>query len=265
MDGKIDYKGVNIKYYYEGGKGDPLVFLHGFCEDSHMWGDFIEGFEQFRVLLIDLPGAGASGTIKQLTIGIMADVVLKVLEHLKIDKYFLVGHSMGGYVSLELEAKQPGRIRGLTIFHSHPYADTEESKIKRDRAIEFIDTNGHELYIKQLIPKFFIRRYANSHTFLVDTMILRASRSSAEGVKNMLLAMKNRVDNSKVLETISCPVLFIIGEKDVTVSIERSMEQTYLPSVSEIHVLPHIGHMGMFTAEKETKRVIKRFLNFCLN
>lgn len=260
----IDYKGKKVAYYLNGNKKTPIVFIHGFCEDSTLWDDFIEPFEDFQIVRIDLPGFGNSEVVDNISIEGMAETAMAVLDHLKIKNFFLIGHSMGGYASLEIAKRRGDQILGLSMFHSHPYADTDEKKQARLRDLEFIETNGHELYVKQLIPNLFAPGFAVSHTYLVDMMILRASKFPREGVTNALRAMIRRADNSDVLKKATYPVNFIIGELDSTIPLEVSLAQTHLPAVADIQLMPKVGHMGMIKARRETQVILRKFLEFCM-
>lgn len=259
----IEYQGNKITYYLNGNKKKPIVFLHGFCEDSTVWDEFIEPFEEYYIIRIDLPGSGGSDPVAQMSIADMAASVEAVLDHLKVGKFFLVGHSMGGYIALEVAKKHADQIMGLCMFHSQPYADSEERRQGRAKSIEFIEKNGHELYVKQLLPALFAPGFAASHTYLVDMMILRASKFPREGIIGSIRAMANRPDNSQVLKDAPYPVLFIIGELDGVIPLEVSIDQTHLPAVADIHILPKVGHMGMFRAKRETQNILRRFLEFC--
>jgi pimeloyl-ACP methyl ester carboxylesterase len=261
----ILFQDKKVAYYTGGVKGTPLVFLHGFCEDSSMWDDFLEIFEdEYQTIRVDLPGLGKSDPVEGVTIEFMAKAVLAVLEELRVEKFILVGHSMGGYVSLEIGKIAGDRIIGLGLFHSHPFADTDDKKESRDKAINFIESHGHQLFVKQFIPNLFAVDFAKSNTFLVDKMIHRASRYTQEGIIGALNAMKNRSDNASVLKDFPAPVLFIIGELDEAIPYDISIEQTHLPAIADIHILPKVGHMGMFRAKKETQGIVRRFVRFCL-
>ena len=260
-----------INYVVEG-KGIPIVFIHGFCEDLSVWDEFIAAFlppprtqNENKIIRIDLPGFGGSAPVEGVTIEYIADCVKAVLDHLQVIQCVMIGHSMGGYVSLAFAKKHASYLLGLGMFHSHPYADTEAKKEGRRKSIEFIHKNGHILFVKQLVPKLFAPAFASSNNFLVNKMIHRASSFSAKGIIEGLNAMINRPDNSEVLKKIKCPVMFIIGKEDVLVPFELSIEQTALPNVSYIHVLEKVGHMGMYEARKETQRWIKNFVEFCKN
>ena len=260
---KINFKGQQINYFTYG-KGKPVVLLHGFCEDSSMWEDFISAFAHYQIIGIDLPGFGSSSPVENPTIEKFADSVNVLLEKLSIQNCFMIGHSMGGYVSLAFAKKYGKRLRGLGIFHSHPYPDTPAQKELRAKSIEFIKKNGHFHYLKQLFPKLFPPDFLSSNRFLVDKMMHRASSFPATGIIGGQQAMMNRPDQSAVLAAINCPVLFIIGREDEVVATEHSFEQTALPEVAHIHALNGVGHMGMFEAPKETQKIINQFLKYCV-
>lgn len=260
------YKGARIAYHAKG-KGTAVVFLHGFCEDSRLWDEFKTDLidEKYRVVVIDLPGSGQSDVIPDITIEEMAEVTAGVLEELKLEKVVLIGHSMGGYVSLAFAEKYPDRLLGLGLFHSQAMPDSEEKKQGRQKSMDFIRRQGSALFVKQTIPGLFAPKFINGNTFLIEKLTFRASRYEAEGLIAALGAMKGRPDRSEVLREISCPVLFIIGKQDTAVPLENSMAQTALPKVADIHVLDKVGHMGMFEATKQTQTIVRQFVQFCEN
>ena len=247
------------------GKGTPLVFLHGFCEDSRMWDDFIIPFSNYQVVRIDLPGFGKSELQEAHTIEIMAACVDAVVTHLKLRKIVLIGHSMGGYVSLAYAKKKEDQLLGLCMFHSHPFKDTPEKEKGRDKGIDFIQRNGSIHYIKQVIPSLFAYDFSKGYQFEVNKLLYNAAQYSPDGIIAALTAMKNRSDNTAVLENISCPVLFIIGKEDIAVPLEISLAQTHLPKIADIQILPTIGHMGMFEAKRKTTKMLKNFISFVLD
>ena len=258
----LNYNDHKINYYKRG-KGKALVFLHGFCEDSSMWDEFIPAFSKNKIIRIDLPGFGKSEPVENVSIEYMADAVKAVLNELKIKSCILIGHSMGGYVSLAFAKKYESMLKGVGLFHSHPYADTKEKQEGRLKSIQFIERNGHILFVKQLVPKLFAPSFKSSNGFLVNQLIHRASRYTTEGFIGGTKAMINRLDQSEVLKNIHCPVLFIVGKKDELIPLTYSLEQTALPQIADIQILEEVGHMGMYEAKKETRKQIKSFIELC--
>ena len=262
---KAKYKKHNIAYSIKG-DGPSLVFLHGFGEDQRMWKDYIQAFEtSYQVILIDLPGFGQSTVVPNMTISLMAEVVKTVLNQEAIQQCILIGHSMGGYVTLNFAHHYPNRLIGFGLFHSHPYADPTDKKNSRTKAIEFVKEHGVPMYIKQLMPLLFAKGYKEVNPAVVDKMLHFGSQTSEEGIINGLKAMRDRPDQTHVLTEASVPVLFLIGKKDLAVPIENSLNQTHLPSLADIHIYEEVGHMGMFEKRQATIDAILGFGNLCLN
>ena len=78
-----------------------------------------------------------------------------------------------------------------------------------------------------------------------------------------LQAMRDRPDNQSVLVNATMPVCFIIGKEDIAIPTANSLNQTFLPKISDIHILEDVGHMGMFEATTKTVKIIKDFIQFC--
>jgi pimeloyl-ACP methyl ester carboxylesterase len=262
----LTFRGAKLAYNIEG-KGFPVVLLHGFCADSRLWEDFKQDLleEHYRVVTIDLPGFGSSDVVPEVSIAVYAEAVLAVLEEKKLSEVIVIGHSMGGYTALALAALAPERLKGIGLFHSHPYADSEEKKEARYNQIAFINRQGHQLYVKQLVPKLFPPTYAQTNAFDLDKIIHRAARYAAEGIIEGLKSMASRPDYSEVLRTFSKPVLFIVGEDDEAVPKEASEQQLALPARASIHVLEKTGHMGMIEKRRKTQLMVRQFVDYCLS
>lgn len=240
--------------------------IHGFCESLALWDDWQEDLvdENLRIIRIDLPGFGSS-TATAREISEFAAAVTAVIEQVKVKKGILIGHSMGGYISLAIAEQNPGWLIGLGLFHSHPYADNEEQRTSRQKSIEFIQRNGHLHYVKQLVPRLFAPNAGTSASFRRDLLILRASRSGPDSFINALHAMANRQDYSAWLASFSRPVLFLNGKKDPIYTRQQRQDQLALPAVSEVCLLDRSGHMGMIEQARETQRAVRRFVRFCEN
>lgn len=257
LDKKVAFKVVGD------GTKTPVVLLHGFCEDSRIWEDWLSLLPANRpYVLIDLPGFGKSEWHEAITISDMAYAVIEVVAHLGLNRFVLVGHSMGGYVSLAIAEAYESRLKALCLFHSHPFADTEEKKNARLKAAEFVRNNGHVLFVRQLIPSLFAYDFSKGYQSEVNALIHHAATFDEKGILAALEAMRNRKDRSEVLARLGIPVQFIIGKLDMAIPFETSMKQVYLPQVADVHILPTVGHMGMFEAPQATARAFKAFLKF---
>ncbi len=248
-------------FYRSSGRGQPLVLLHGFCEDHSVW-EFLYDYNlQGQLIVIDLPGFGQSERAARADLMEMADGVAALLKHLDSQNVILIGHSMGGYVSLAFAEKYGSLLSGLGLVHSSPYADTDAKKEKRQKEIAFIDRHGPAPYVAELLPKLFPSGFAEKA--MIQQLIKKTQQYTPEGIQSGLKAMMKRPDRSQVLQEIGCPVLVLAGGKDIVVPIEKSLAFAHLPDRVSMHFLPDVAHMGMFESPTRCREIIVEFIRFC--
>ncbi len=255
----IKFRKKNI-FFTDEGKGKTVILLHGFTESSKIWTGFASKLsEKFRVICIDLPGHGKSECIDTIhSMELMAEVVMTVMTKLKTGKAIMVGHSMGGYVTLAFAGKYPSKLRGLCLFHSHCYADSPEEKENRNRTIDIVGKDKLS-FLAQFIPGLFPVEVHKTYAGKIEKLIHQASKMHKEGVIAALEGMKNRQDQSELLKKTGIPVLFIVGLRDAKAPLSRLLEMFSLPVRSEILLLRDCGHMGYIEAPEETLRAVMNF------
>jgi pimeloyl-ACP methyl ester carboxylesterase len=114
-----DIDGVRI-HYQEKGKGESLVLLHGYTASTYAWKDVFGPLsERFRVIAVDMKGFGFSGKpAGDYTRRAQSDLVVKLLEHLKISQAIFCGNSMGGEVAMNAAVRRPDRVSALILVDS---------------------------------------------------------------------------------------------------------------------------------------------------
>ena len=248
--------------YKEAGKGMPVVLVHGFCETKEIWNHFIPALaKHHRVIAIDLAGFGENQPLTHaLTIGDMAEDVYHLLRDLQVEQCVMIGHSLGGYVSLAFAEKFSQRLRGLGLFHSTAHSDSIEKKQGRTKTIEFIDRYGVEEFVEEFVTPLFFEGRRKELKDAIKFVTDMGKNTPKSTVIEVIKAMRDRKDRTKVLEKATFPVLFIVGRNDTAVNFAHSSTQFMIPEDASIHILSSTGHMGMFEREKETLRIVKHFL-----
>lgn len=259
-------RGPKTLFYREEGSGLPVVLLHGFAEDGAIWNNQAEQLKvSYRVLIPDLPGSGLSSSLSSDTsMEKMADDILLLLDREAVQNCVLIGHSMGGYIALAFAEKYPERLKGLGLFHSTAYADSEEKKAARQKSIEFIRKFGSAAFIRQSAPNLFSTDTRNDHQELITWMIDRYSGFSPDSLVYYYEAMIRRPDRTAVLKRLEKPVLFVIGNQDQAVPPQQALEQSHLPALSHIHILKQSGHAGMLEEPAQSNSILQSFLNFVI-
>lgn len=252
--------------YTEQGSGFPVVLLHGFCESKKLWQHFTGPLStHYRVIAIDLPGFGESvNDVRYYSMEAMADAVCQLLVQLNVKKCVLVGHSLGGYVSLAFAEKYVDMLSGLGLFHSTAYADTEEKKQNRNKTLDYIERHGVAAFIRPFVPPLFFMRNRQRLETEIAMMVEIGLETPLETVLHVTKAMRDREDRSEMLAQLDMPVLYIIGKEDGSVPVELSMKQATLPKKSVVYIFEETGHMGMFERAGETLKAVDAFVNYCL-
>jgi pimeloyl-ACP methyl ester carboxylesterase len=252
----------NIRIRYKSfGNGHPVVLLHGYLEALESWDDFAAELEStYQVITIDLPGHAESTNHAPInTMDDMADGVYSVLQHLKIDKCVLVGHSMGGYATLAFAEKYPEMLAGFCLFHSSPLPDNEEKLAARDREIQLVRDGRKTLLYNTNIPKMF----ANDNLEPLKDKVIRAkeiaSKTNEDGIISALEGMKLRPERTEVLDT-DIPKLFILGKKDNYIPFEKMFPVLDGRNHGEVVALENSGHMGFIEEKEKSVQVIRKFL-----
>jgi pimeloyl-ACP methyl ester carboxylesterase len=255
----IKFKSINVAFTDEG-KGKAIVFLHGFLASKKMWEPFAKELSKTqRVITIDLLGHGNTDCLSYVhTMEEMAEAVQEVIHYLKLRKYFLIGHSLGGYVSLAMAENNPDNIKGLVMFHSTAKADSKQKKIDRGRAIKIVKRNT-KVFINEAIPNLFNTQYKPYKRGITQIKKL-ALATSKQGIVAALEGMKNRIDREIILKFAPYPVLFIIGEKDNILPYKDLVNQAKLPDNGNYLLLKKVGHMGFIESKQETYKTIKKFV-----
>lgn len=263
----ITYQSSKI-FYRTTGKGEPVVLIHGFAEDGDIWQHQIDFLENnFQLIIPDLPGSGKSELISDMSIEGMAELINEIVN-IELQKFplqgaegaCLIGHSMGGYISLAFAEKYPERLTALGLVHSSAFADSEEKKAMRLKAIEFVKKNGAYEFLKATIVALFTEQWYEHNMKKVDVLIEKSEKFSDEAIIRYYQAMINRPDRTSVLKNFNKPILIIIGEHDNAVPFQQSLHQCYLPGQSHVHILRNSAHMGMWEETAHLNRFLLDFL-----
>jgi len=263
------FKNKKIFYRLEG-KGKPVFLVHGFAEDGRLWNKQVEALKDKNLLIIpDLPGSGSSEILTgKASIDDYADVMKALAEEIKLtgrrenDQTFsMIGHSMGGYITLAFAEKYPQVLNSFGLFHSSAFADSEEKVAIRKKGIDFIRKNGTDAFLKTSVPNLFSEETKKERPELITDLIEIGKTISPEALVQYYEAMIARPDRTAVLKKFPKPILFIAGKNDISVPLAASLEQMSMPPISVVHILQHSGHMGMWEEGELANSHLSSFLN----
>lgn len=247
-----------ILNYREQGSGPTVILLHGFPMNLHVWDDLAEKLsDSFHVVTADLPGFGKSpGLPEGFTLEDVARTLFRWISEKHFSKPVIVGHSLGGYVTLALAEQKPDSLAGMCLFHSTALADSEEKKQSRTKVLEFIDKQGVEAFTSNFISQLYADPQHSSIT-RVKNIAVQSSRRTVEGYT---IAMRDRKDRTELLKRFSRPILLLAGEKDAGIPVETIRRQAALNPLAEAIILPEVAHMGMFESERTCLKQLQKFI-----
>jgi pimeloyl-ACP methyl ester carboxylesterase len=254
---EIDIGEVTI-YYEEHGIGDPIVFLHGFTLDRRMWRRQIEYFsEKYRVIVYDSRGHGKSSCPQS---GYSRDDRVKDLWRLagklSLNKFHLVGLSMGGATALGYTIDYPGTLLSLTLVDTAAggYSPPPKYIDLRDIARTLGVDETKRRWIKSALFYYINRN---------EQLRLELKGIIAGHCGNLWLDPKRGKyrdrDDVALSENINVPTMIFVGEKDrFFIPLAKLLHEKIKDS--EIDIVPGIGHMLNMEAPERFNFRMEQFL-----
>ncbi|MFA7033531.1 MAG: alpha/beta hydrolase [Bacteroidales bacterium] len=243
-------------------KGDNcLILLHGYLETMYIWNEFIDLIsDDYRVIAIDLPGHGLSGSTQVNTMDFDAQTVKEVLDKCGVQHASIGGHSLGGYVALACCDLYPEVFDKLILFNSHPFPDPVEKVNDRGREIGIIENGKLGVLASASIPKM----YSNVNLRRLDDKIMETveicDAHDPQGIVASIKGMMQRPDRQEFLLNTKIPVLLIYGQTDNFMQAE--MIDKLKDKFKNVKFLeaPLTGHNSFLEAPDIVLKGVKEFL-----
>jgi pimeloyl-ACP methyl ester carboxylesterase len=261
-----DIDGVRV-HYQEKGTGAPLVLLHGFSSSTYTWKDVFEPLaKSYRVIAVDLKGFGFSGKPDgDYSRRAQAILVAHLLDHLKIEKVWLAGNSMGGDVSLNLAVQNPQRVAGLILIDSGGVSVSGANSLTPGYVrIPFV---GPVLIALALTSDRLVR-LGLEKSFYDDAKITDERVASyyrpLKTRGGQLAALRARIQAGEFpiepdLNKIIVPTLIVWGAEDELIPLEAGRKMNSLIKGSKLVILERCGHVPQ---EELPERVFDEMTKF---
>lgn len=252
------YKGCKVSFECVG-KGSAVVLLHGFLENKKMWDEISKILSKnHKIITLDLLGHGNTDNKSYIhSMEEQAQMVKFVLDFLKLRRYFLIGHSMGGYVALAFAQLYPKNVKGISLMNSTAFPDSEEKKQNRDRGIEAVKKN-RTLFVKTAIPLLFSKKNKTLFKNEIQEIIQQALQTTTQGIIAALEGMKIRNDFSDLYKSALFPMQLIIGKQDPALNYLSLLKQVENTNTEVVEFLG--GHMSHIENKTALIEAFKSFL-----
>ena len=246
-------------YVDDVGKGFPLVLVHGYLGSSEMWCNQKDYFSKFsRVITPALPGFGESSSIKSFdSIEGMALKIIEIIDEMKIEKFNLMGHSMGGMIVQEMTKILGNRINKLICFATSSLGDIPGRFETMNQTRQKLKNDGLAETLSRVPKKWFVKGDKDKNYYLCQNAVKNVSFESAD---NALIAMKNWSGINE-LKNIKNETLIVWGDKDNSYNFEQVDTLKKNISNSRLEIFKNCGHNVHLEKPKKFNLLIESFIN----
>ena len=249
--------------YSDQGIGTPIVLLHGYPLNRHIFDPQLEALsQQARMITPDLRGHGNSQAVAgPYSMNLLAQDVAAVLDQLHISEPIILGGlSMGGYITFAFYRLFPERVKGLVLTATRAEADTPAAREARQQSAQNARSQGVSAITETMLPKLLAPNSLEQNPELVERVRSIMESTSLEGVLGDLAAMAARPDSTPTLPTIQVPTLVVHGGQDSLIPLaEAQTMQQAIPN-AHLEVIAESGHLPTLEAPQAYNQVIRQFL-----
>jgi len=250
---------VSNIYVEDVGKGFPFVFVHGYLGSSEMWNFQKEFFSKhYRVIIPALPGFGESHNVKSLdSINKMARQVIDLLDQKNIDKFNLIGHSMGGMIVQEITKLIGDRVNKLICFSTGSIGEIPGRFETIDETREKLKKDGTKVSFSRVPKKWFVKGDKDKNYFLCKNAVKDVSLEAAD---NALLAMKNWRGKEN-LKNIKNETLIIWGDKDTSYNFDQVDTLKKNIKNSRLEIFKDCAHNVHLEQPDQFNNLVQKFIS----
>ncbi len=261
---EIKVRGASINYRQRG-KGEPLLLIHGWNASSAMWMLNLRGLSsERRVIAVDLPGHGGSGLPEDFVPDLAgyAGFIEDLRRALFLPSLDLVGHSMGGSISLLYALDHPDRVSRLVLM------DTPADR-KAIHLIARLTSPGPGTWLYnhmhgRRFRTYMFRRALACPEKLPDEVLEENLRLSAgisrEVFKATTLAVRRVSIDPVAVAAMDLPVLLMWGDRDKTVSLKEARRLKELLPRANVVLVPEAAHSPQLDNPRLVEKLILAFL-----
>ena len=244
--------------YRKIGKGLPIVLIHGYLGGPLMWQLQIEELKKhYEVITPCLAGYAESASLKSPnSIYENAQLVVELLNHLRINNFFLLGHSMGGMIVQEIAAMDSNEVNKLICCGTGPIGTLPSRFETIDETRKKILNLGLK-HVREEIAKTWFVNYENSKGY---SICLKEGKKATEQAALASLDAWEKWDGRKKLSKIICPTLIIWSDKDK--SYDWAQQEALKKGIknSRIAVIESCAHNAHMEKPKEFNEILLNFL-----
>ncbi|MCG5073245.1 alpha/beta fold hydrolase [Paraburkholderia tagetis] len=245
-------------YRLRQGTGTPVFLLHGFCGSSAGWGALIETLaERFDVIAPDWPGFGRSAGLQPCrSIAQFAGTLIALADELEVERFAVLGHSVGSFVAQQLMVSVPNRVEAAVLYGSGLRMDNTARFESAAQTVERLKAEGAGRTIERVAKTWFVD--GERHGGYAECVAAGAGMTEEAGAAAITAAQPH--DLSEALRTVQTPTLVIGGERERTFppALARALADT-LPR-GNLCILPDCAHAAHLERPGTFNAIVRDFL-----
>ena len=168
----------------------------------------------------------------------------------------MIGHSLGGYICMEIARRHPEFCNSLILFHSNAFEDSDERKKIRKVYLDAYERFGTDFFLRNFHENLFYQK----QTDVINSLKEKHADISVETLQRYTAAMKERQGYEDIL-TNQIPKMIIAGAFDLAISSEEYLRMYNKAENCELLMLANSAHMGMMEESEKAVKAILSFLN----
>ena len=246
-------------YIDDVGSGFPLVLVHGYLGSSEMWCNQRDYFSKScRVISPALPGFGESSSAQSLdSINKMARFVIDIIDERKIQKFNLLGHSMGGMIVQEIAKIIGDRVYKLICFATGSIGEIPGRFETIDETRKKLNEDGIDISFSRVPKKWFVKGDKDKNYYLCENAVKNVSLETAD---NALIAMKNWSGKDN-LKNIKNDTLIVWGDKDTSYNFDQVDTLNKNIKNSSLEIFKNCSHNVHLEKPDEFNILVEKFIN----
>lgn len=250
-----------------------VVLVHGFSASLHTWEPWVRALRQdYRVISLDLPGHGLSRCVDNESIGIeqFVDTVDRITDSLGVERFTLVGSSMGGHTAWAYALAHPEKLEGLVLVDAAGWLDLPEEGEGEPLVFKLLRNPVARFLMKDLDMSSMIRSGLEDSfhdaSLVTDEMVERYSALGRapchrDAIMKLMSGATLRVLASEdKLAAISVPTLILHGAADNLVPVAHAHKFADAIPQAQLKVYPQVGHIPQEEIPAESVRDLREFL-----
>ncbi len=259
---KLTINNISLNYDVIG-QGDPLILIGGLTANCREWQRVVPYLQNhFTIYIPENRGAGlTTGWMPKFTIEHMADDIATLIDSLKLDKAYVVGHSMGGAILQRLCMKYPHQVQAAVIASSFAHFPKAAQLYIEHTSELFAAGLNIELVLRIIYTRLYGSAFLNDASRVADEMqrmLTDQVPQTPEGYQAQVQAIA-AFDAREDLNQIQCPTLILNGLEDILTPPYLSEDLHRNIKNSKLTIMPQCGHM---LPQENPKEFAESVLNF---